>query len=204
MVTLMMVFFSGTAFCQSQEAEQLLLDVQKLAQLKGILKDLKEGYGILSGGYSAIEKISAGSFSLHQQFLNGLLEVSPQVRKYPGITSILQAQLILLDEYRSAIGQFMGSGEFTAPEMSYITRVYSNILNQSTQQLGDLATLTTSGELRMSDDERLHAIDAIWKQARDQQNFIFHFTRQTQILALQRARERQDISNMNQLYFIKP
>src|SRR5487761_2441871 len=121
MVTLMMVFFSGTAFCQSQEAEQLLLDVQKLAQLKGILKDLKEGYGILSGGYSAIEKISAGSFSLHQQFLNGLLEESPQVRKYPGITSILQAQLILLDEYRSAIGQFMGSGEFTAPEMSYIT-----------------------------------------------------------------------------------
>ena len=66
---------------QSYEAQQLLLDVQKLSQLKQMLADLKKGYEVLYEGYTNIKNISKGSFDLHQAFLDGLLEVSPAVKK---------------------------------------------------------------------------------------------------------------------------
>ena len=36
------------------------------------LKDMKEGYEIVSKGYSTIRDISKGSFNLHEAFLDGL------------------------------------------------------------------------------------------------------------------------------------
>ena len=68
--TIILIFFlpffsKGQAF----ETEQLLLDVQKLSQLRQMLADLKKGYEIVYKGYSTIKNISQGSFNLHQAFL---------------------------------------------------------------------------------------------------------------------------------------
>jgi outer membrane lipoprotein-sorting protein len=49
---LLFAMMSCSAFSQSQEAQQLLLNVEKLAQLKQILKDLYKGYEIVSKGYN--------------------------------------------------------------------------------------------------------------------------------------------------------
>jgi hypothetical protein len=67
---------------QSDEAQQLLLNVEKLAQFKEILRDMKKGYEIVSNGYNTIKDISKGSFNLHDAFLNALLQISPTVKKY--------------------------------------------------------------------------------------------------------------------------
>ena len=50
---------------QTQEAQQLLLNWEKLAQFKQMLEDMKTGYQVLYKGYSAIRDISQGNFSLH-------------------------------------------------------------------------------------------------------------------------------------------
>jgi len=197
---LMILFLEGSVSAQSQEAKQLLLDVEKLAQLKGILTDLKKGYEILSGGYTAIKNISEGNFNLHQLFLNSLLEVSPTVKKYQRIADIVNAQISLVSEYKNAFKQFRGSGAFTDTEVGYISKVYSNLFNQSLQSLDDLASIITAKKLRMSDDERLSAIDDVWKEVSDQLNFLRHFNIQTKVLALQRSKEQNDISTMNQIY----
>jgi DNA repair ATPase RecN len=200
---LIMLFFSGGVSAQSHEAKQLLLDVQKLAQLKSILTDMKKGFQILSGGYTSIKNISEGNFNLHQLFLNSLLEVSPTVKKYKRISDIINAQINLVTAYKNALKQIKDSGEFTSTEVNYISHVYSNLFNQSLQNLDDLANVITAGKLRMSDDERLGAIDDVWKGVSDQLDFLRHFISQTKILALQRAKDQDDISRMNQLFNVK-
>ena len=60
--------------------QQLLLDVQKLDQLKTILQDMYKGYEIVNQGYTDIKNIASGNFNLHKLFLDGLLAVSPAVR----------------------------------------------------------------------------------------------------------------------------
>ena len=54
------------AFPQAQELEELALDIEKLAQFKQILSDMKKGYTILSGGYNTIKNLSQGNFNLHK------------------------------------------------------------------------------------------------------------------------------------------
>ena len=194
-----LIFIDVRAYSQSQEAQQLLLDVQKLAQLKSILEDLKKGYTILESGYSTIRNISEGNYNLHDLFLNSLLEVSPTVRNYKRIADIISLQLRIVKEYQAAFKQFKGSQLFDDDELKYFASVYSNLFNQSFSNLDALATVITSGQLRMSDDERLSEIDGIWKNISDQFSFLKDFNNKTRVLALQRAKEKSDVEVMRAL-----
>ncbi len=84
-VWIIMFFFFGQTMAQSTEVQQLLLNIEKLSQLKKILSNMKKGYEIVSNGYNTIKDISKGNFNLHQDFLDGLLQISPTVRKYKRI-----------------------------------------------------------------------------------------------------------------------
>ncbi|MFX9630904.1 hypothetical protein ABTO69_20345, partial [Acinetobacter baumannii] len=63
------MLFKGKA--QSDEVQQLLLNVEKLAQFKKILQNMYDGYKLLHKGYTAVKNISEGNFSLHKTFLDG-------------------------------------------------------------------------------------------------------------------------------------
>jgi hypothetical protein len=187
---------------QAQEVQQLLLNVEKLAQLKNILSDLKKGYQIVSSGYGAIKNISEGNFNLHQAFLDRLLEVSPVVRNYKRVADIISTEVRLVAECKKVFRQFRESKNFTAVEMDYMAKVYANLFNQSLKNLDALAKVVTAGQLRMSDDERFSAIDTIWKEVEDSYTFLKHFNNSAKVLALQRMKEQRDVSGIKNLYNI--
>jgi hypothetical protein len=187
---LFMVSFQSKA--QSTEIQQLLLNVEKLSQLKNILSDMKRGYTILSTGYNSVKNIAQGNFSLHDVFLNGLWLVSPEVRKYHKIPAIISAQAALVREYKSAFKRFSGSGNFNASELSYLSKVYKNLFEQSLDNLDQLAMVITANKLRMSDDERLQAIDQIEADTQDKLIFLRSFNRETGMMNIQRQHEKAD------------
>lgn len=189
---------------QAAEAEQLLLNVEKLAQLKSMLQDLKKGYALLQEGYGAVRDISEGNFSLHENFLNRLLQVSPAVRTYFRVGDIVRTQGRLLSEGRSALRQLAGSGQLSAAELAYAEGVYRRLLQKSTRSLEELILVLTSGALRMSDGERLAAIDALWRTTEEQLGALHRFTSGARLMALARARERSDITAMRKLYSLHP
>ena len=180
--------FSNRLVAQSSEVQQLLLNVTKLEQLKKILNNMYKGYSILTNGYNTIKSISAGNFNIHQIFLDGLLQVSPGVRKYKKVGDIIKYQLQLVREVKPAINKFKASRLFNETESNYMEKVYSDLFNKSFLQLEALAMVLTAGKLRMSDDERLNAIDRIYFNLSDQLAFLHSFTTENTILALQRGR----------------
>ena len=190
------------ARAQSFEAQQLLLNVEKLAQLKQILSDLKKGYEIVSAGYTTIKNISEGNFKLHQVFLDGLLQVSPAVKKYKRVKEIMDDQLSLVKEYRQALRRFQNDSNFSRDEIDYIGKVYANLFSESLKNLDALLTIITAHRLRMSDAERLKAIDHIYTEMQDKLLFLRHFNRETTLLALQRVRERKDVEVAQRIYGI--
>jgi hypothetical protein len=180
-------------FAQSEEAQQLLLDVEKLAQFKQILSDLKKGYDIISSGYEAIKNISEGNFNLHQNFLNNLLQVSPAVQSYQRIADIISYQLRIVKEYKAAFNQFKTDKNFTVDEIDYVGKVYSHLLNASLKSLDDLITVITAGKLRMSDEERIKAIDHVWSDIGEQYSFLKDFNTSTAMLSEARQKEQEDV-----------
>ncbi|MDM8172951.1 TerB family tellurite resistance protein [Olivibacter sp. 47] len=203
--------FAVTAYCltmalpfrssgQSTEIQQLILNAEKLSQFKNILRDMKTGYDIISNGYNAIRNIAEGNFSLHTVFLDGLMLVSPEVKKYGRVADIISLQGRINSEYRSALSHFRGSAIFNSGELEYMANVYGRLLNQSKDNLEDLLLVITSSQLRMSDEERLAQIDRIYNDIQDKLLFLRKFNESGNVLLMQRKREINDIKGISQFF----
>lgn len=200
LLLLLTVFGTNEGFAQSQEVQQLLLNVEKLSQLKNILSDMKRGYTIIRNGYNSVKNIAQGNFSLHEVFLDGLMLVSPEIKKYRRVADIITYQKSILDEYQAAFRRFKSSSNFNPSEISYLGNVYKQLLEQSINNLDELATVITSSKLRMSDDERLSAIDQIFTDMEQKLIFLRYFNKEANILNHQRERAKSDLK-MTQGYF---
>ncbi|RRJ90722.1 TerB family tellurite resistance protein [Flavobacterium macacae] len=190
----------NAANAQAQEMKQLALNIEKLAQFRQILKDMKKGYEILSGGYNTIKDLSQGNFNLHKSFLDALLQVSPVVRDYRRVADIVDYQVVLVKEYRSAYERFRNNGNFNAQEIAFIDRVYDNLMDQSLRNLEELTDVVTANKLRMSDDERLTAIDRIFADMQDKLLFLRSFNNSATVLSLQREKEANDVRSMRRIH----
>ncbi len=188
---------------QSAEIQQLVLNIEKLSQFKKILSDMKKGYELLSGGYKTVKDMTEGNFSLHKTFLDALMQVSPAVKNYKRVGEIVDYQISIVKESRTGMNRFIKSGNFSGQELNYFEKVYGNLLNQSLRNLDELTMVITADKLRMSDDDRLKAVDDIYEQMQDKLLFIRNFNASSNVLALQRAKEKNDADASRALHVFK-
>jgi DNA repair ATPase RecN len=199
----LMVGANEKSNAQVYELERLILDIEKLSQLKSILSDLYKGYEILKTGYTTIKDISEGNFNLHKTFLDGLLAVSPVVQKYERVADIIDLQARIVKEYKSAMNRYRQNVHFNPDELEYIGNIYSNLVDKSVKNLENLISVLTAGELRMNDAQRLKSIDGIYADTKDQFLFLRHFDNSTDLLAMNRSNEANDIQTLRNLHGIK-
>jgi len=195
--------FSKNLNAQSIDVQELILDAEKLAELKNILSEMNQGYQILSTGYENIRSIAEGNFNLHKTFLDALLAVNPAVKNDQRVSAIIAGQTAILTEYKTAFTQFKQDGNFSADELSYVSLVYQHLISATADNSTALASVLTPNVMRMSDEERLHAIDGIYASTRDQLMFLRQFNNGATLLAAQRAAAHQDAATLQQIYGLK-
>lgn len=183
--------------------QQLALDYQKLAGMKAMLQEMYKGYEVVSQGYNTVKGISKDNFDLHDAYLNGLLLVSPAVRKYPRVADIIADQASLIREYRSASNSFKQDQQITPDEIGYMLDVYNNIVSQSLENLDELSLVMTDKQLRMSDDERIQLIDHIYAGGHEQLTALRQFNAHIQMIANARAAQANEHQTIKTLYGIQ-
>lgn len=171
---------------QSEELQQLMLNIEKLSQFKQMLSDLKKAYTILYNGYHRIEGIAKGNFQLHQGYLDGLLQVSPAVQRYERIARIIELQSKLLKTAKSSYTQLQAQGGLRPADLAYIAEVYARLGKDSVRQLELLVQVLTAGTYRMSDTERLRSIDGVYDALCSQWVYLQSFGNNALVLAQQR------------------
>lgn len=195
---------AGHSRAQSDEAQQLLLNWEKLKTLEEILDNMYAGYKIIDKGYTTIKNISEGNYSIHQLFLDGLMAVNPAVRNYKRIPFIIQYQKLLVTEYKRANTRFKQDPNFNYEELQYLASVYAFLFQASLRNIDDLVMIITATKLRMSDEERMAAIDRIFYDMESKLIFLRGFNNNTQLLAIQRARSANDVRTLQSIYGINP
>lgn len=185
---------------QAAETQQLLLNLEKLAQFKKILQNMYDGFKLISNGYNAVKDISEGNFKLHKVFLDGLADVSPAVKKYKRIADIIDYQLRIVNDSKKVLQQFRSDKQFNTTELNYLATVYDNLIRQTLKHVEELLLVVTAGKLRMSDDERLAAIDRIFASVESQYSFVREFSNSTKLLSIQRKSEQKQIDRMRLLH----
>ena len=184
----------------TDDIEQLQLDVQKLAQLKAILTEMYQEYELLHTGYERIKNLSQGTFDLHKAFLDGLLLVSPVVSGYPKVLDIVTKEANLMGDYQAAYGYFQRSGQFTPQELTGMALFYGNLVARCATDVEELTMLVTSGQLRMSDGERLTAIDRVDGNVTGQLALLHSFDDAAALQVVERAQEAKDVGAVRGLY----
>ena len=195
--------FSIRARGQEEEIQQLILNIEKLNQLRSILDNMYKGYKIISEGYNTIKDLSEGNYSLHKLFLDGLLQVSPAVRDYKKVLDIITFQRQLIKEYKSAYSRFKSASVFNTDEIHYLGKVYDNLVDRSLKNLDELLMVITAGQLRMNDAERLDAIDHIYLEMQDKLQFLRHFNDRSTLIAAQRLKNKKEVDDLRLLYGIE-
>lgn len=198
---LLAIINNGNA--QTKEAQQLALNIQKLNQMRTMLNQIRNGYQIVSQGYKQIKNISKDDFTIHSNHLNGLLNVSPTVRNYSRVATTMQYQYRLVSECRNSYARFTANKQFSSSELSYMANVHKRLLDQSFQNLQELTTILSSGKTRMSDDERLQAIDRIYLEMENKLGFLQKFNSSASTLSKLRMAEKSDAQAIEKLYGIK-
>ena len=209
MQKLLIIFFvsAGLGYnqvqAQTHEITQLILNYEKLEQLEEILDQMYKGYKVLTQGYNTIKDIAEGNFNLHSIFLDKLYQVSPLVRDYHKVKGIIRYQGMIVKNYQQVHNRLEEDPNLSPSELEYIKQVYTRLLEQSLKNLDELIMVITAAQVRMSDDERLEAIDHIYANMEDKLAFLHTFNHRAQLLLVQRARERNDMTTLQKLYLVK-
>jgi hypothetical protein len=102
-----------------------------------------------------------------------------------------------------AYDKFKGDKNFTVEEIVVMGKVYDRLLNEGLKCLDELVMVITAGNLRMSDDERLQAIDKIYLKIVEQFSFLKDLNNSTEILSVQREKDKKELDISRKLYGIR-
>ncbi len=176
-----------------QKATQKKYLLQQIAALQVYSGYLSKGYSIAKNGLNTIKSIKNGDLLQHSNYFTSLITVNPKIKRYAKVADIIALQITIAKQSGNAIKSFRNNHHFTLTEIDYLQSVYSKLLSDCAKNLDELLTLITNGNLQMKDDERIKAIDKIYLDMQDKQQFVRAFSNNTAGLSIQRSNEENDI-----------
>lgn len=176
-----------------QKKTQIKYLLQQIAALQVYLGYLKKGYEIADKGLTTIGNIKDGTLSQDRTYLNSLKTVSPVVRNAPEVKSILFYQRYIVEAFNKLETFVVENEYYASQEKAYIQNVHLSML-QDCQDSADELNIVLSADTEMTDDDRLQRLDKVHEDIIDKYTFTRSFISSTQVLALQRAKENQQIN----------
>lgn len=186
-----------------QKKTQIKYLVQQIAALKVYTDYLEKGYEIAREGLSTINDIKNGDFDLHKGHFDSLKIVNPSVKESFYVADAMIIATKIDDAAKSGLKNVERSKSFTSDEVEYLQWAYENINEQSAADIDELTLLVTNGELQMTDDERLKRVETIYASLQDKYSFVKSFSKQAQILSIQRTKQQSETGMVKEFYGIK-
>lgn len=210
-IFLVIMFFASVRNLQAQtfaewfqqKATQKKYLLQQIAALQVYIGYAKKGYKIAKEGLNTIGKFTKGEFDLHTDYFNSLKSVNPEIKRYVKVADIIALQVKIVQNYNRTQRRLNSSDAFSGDELAYISRVFNRLLDDCSQTIDELITITTDGKLEMKDDERMKRIDQLYLDMQDKYTFSLSFSNDAKSLAVSRVKEKTDVQTSRALHGIK-
>lgn len=141
--------------------------------------------------------------TLYKDYFDELWRVKSIISYYHRIKEITEKQVRLVEDYKRAWALFRQDKHFTPEELIYMGQVYKGILNESVKNLDQLFLVIHSFSTQMSDAKRLQIINTTAEKIEANYSDLKAFNQQGILLSLQRAKARNNVDAVKQLYGIK-
>lgn len=189
-------FLNGNIYGQAKQAEVLL---KQIAALQIYIGYAQKGYSVAKKGLNTIGDFKRGEFNLHTDYFNSLKTVNPKIKKYARVAEIISLQVKIIKSYGTIYGQIQQDDLFHGDEVDYIKRVFDRLIENCDDNLEELITIVTDGQLEMKDDERMKRIDAIYQNMLENHTFCESFSNQTRLMSLSRTKDTKEVKTSRAL-----
>lgn len=189
-------FINGNIYAQAKQSEVLL---KQIAALQIYIGYAQKGYSVAKKGLNTIGDLKRGEFNLHTDYFNSLKTVNPKIKKYARVAEIISLQVKIIKSYGTIYGQIQQDDLFHGDEVDYIKRVFNRLIENCNDNLEELITILTDGQLEMKDDERMKRIDAIYQNMLENHTFCESFGNQTRLMSLSKTTDTKEVKSSRAL-----
>lgn len=172
----------------------------QIAALRTYVDYAAKGYKTVKNGLNFISDAKKGEVNLHSDYFASLLSINPKVRNYTRVAEIISLQVKILKTYKRTFKNLQNDDLFHGSELDYIERTFNRLLESYDESIDTLLLLTTSTKLEMKDDERIERIDKLYEAVSEDYAFCEKFSGEIKVLALSKAKEKNDSRQSGELY----
>lgn len=137
---------------------------------------------------------------LYDDYFQELWKVKSAISNYHRVQEIIQMQVLIVNEYKSAYALFQGDKNFTPQEMDYMHQVYSGILDESLKNLDQIFLVVNAFATQMDDAKRLEIINTVYDGLQENMTDLKQFNYQNKMLSIQRAASKSEIEKLKAYY----
>ncbi|RKR80685.1 hypothetical protein BDD43_0817 [Mucilaginibacter gracilis] len=141
--------------------------------------------------------------NLYADYYNELQQVKTVIADFNEVKRITTQQAQLVSEYKSAYSLFKQDKHFSSDEIGYMGQVYSGILQESVRNLDEVLLAVNSFGTQMSDAERLLLVHQASGGIQKNLNDLRQFNNNNTQVAMQRAKDQNDLQSIRALYGIQ-
>ena len=137
---------------------------------------------------------------LYSDYYTSLSKVKSIITYYHQIKDISAKQAQLVSEYKHAWSNMQLDKHFSADELSYMSQVYTGILDESVKNVDQLLMVVNSFVTQMTDAKRIEIINNVADKVDKNYSDLHQFNNQNAILSLQRSKDANDAAMVKWMY----
>ena len=152
---------------------------------------------------SEISGWSQKQTDLFSSYYQELWKIKTAIAYYSKISELTQKQVALVNSYNQAWGLIKNDKHFTANELTYMSNVYSGILQASVKDLDEILLVINANKTQMPDAKRMEIINKAADHMDSNYNDLQQFNTQNEMLSLQRAQDENEVLTLKKYYGIQ-
>lgn len=137
---------------------------------------------------------------LYDDYFQELWKVKAALTYYHRVKEIIQRQVQMVNEYKTAWVLFRNDKNFTPQEIDYMQHVYTGMLDESLKNIDQLFLVVNAFATQMTDAKRLEIINTVADNIGQGYIDLKQFNSQNKMISLQRAAEKAEIAYVKKLY----
>lgn len=201
MKQVILILCMGLCFhAQTTKAQWVVTDPMNLAQ--GIINTAKQIVEASTTAKNVINNFqeTAKIYQQGKQYYDALKSVHDLVKDARKVQQTILLVGDISDIYVNSFQKMMADENFSVEELSAIALGYAKLLEESSEVLTELKTITSANGLSMSDAERMAFIDRIYNEVRGYKNLVQYYTNKNISVSYLRAKKKNDIDRIMALY----
>lgn len=195
--TILLICLALAGFAQRAAGQWTVIDPSNLVQ------NIRSAVQSTSTASNMIRSLQE-SISIYNQgkaYYDALKSVHSIVRDARKVKLTIEMVGEITDIYVTGFNKMVSDRNFTADELSAISRGYARLLEEGGALVAELKNIVTSGNgLSMSDKERMDLVDAVYSRMLRYRNLTRYYTDKTISVSLIRSRRRGDAARVQALY----